>query len=107
MEHIGVNSDFDPFDSTVCPDDIISYVNGKKALLYHVVDMTNNALRANIKYGQTIVTISTYDLTEDEFVKIVEEFTSPEYDIEITPWSEVPQDKFANIEVTTPSTEQP
>ena len=106
MEHIGVNSDFDPFDS--CPDrSIISYVNGKEALLYHVVDMTNNALRADIKYGQTIVTISTYDLTEDEFVKIVEEFTSPEYDIEITPWSEVPQDKFANIEVTTPSTEQP
>ncbi|MCH5205135.1 MAG: hypothetical protein J1F03_10320 [Oscillospiraceae bacterium] len=91
MEHIGVNSSFDPFDS--CPDrSIISYVNGKEAILYHVVDEPNNPLLANIKYGQTIVTISTYDLTEDEFIKIVDEFTSPEYDIEITPWEEVALD---------------
>ena len=96
LEHIGINSDFDPFDS--CPDrNIISYVNGKEALLYHVVDESNNALRADIKYGQTIVTISTYDLTEDEFIKIVDEFTSPEYDIEITPLEEFPHDKFAEI----------
>lgn len=96
-EHIGINSDFDPFDSSVCPDDIISYVNGKQALLYHVVDMTNNAMRADIKYGQTIVTISTYDLTEYEFIKIIDEFTSPEYDIKIPPLSEATQERLAEV----------
>lgn len=93
-DHIGVlNYSFDPFDSSICPDrSLISYVNGREALIYHIADARYDAMRANIKYGQTLVTIEGFELSEEEFIEYVEEFTSPEYDIEITPWENVPKD---------------
>lgn len=96
-EHIGVlNYMGDPFNITVCDPDIISYINNKKALIYYD-GHGGNKLAANIEYGSTIVTIWGYDLSEDEFINVLDEFTSPEYDIEITPWRRVQQEKFAEI----------
>ena len=102
-DHIGVLNDyFDPFSSSVCPDQsMISYLNGKKALIYHRVETGYNAMRAHIKYGQTIVTIDGFDLTEHEFLEIVDEFTKPDDSVTITPWEDIPQDKFAEIISTT------
>lgn len=74
--HIGVIYSFDPFDSSVCPErNIISYINGREALIYHAVDGGGDHLQAMIKYGQTIVTISGINLSEDEFITILDEFT--------------------------------
>ena len=100
-EHIGVFGDsFDPF-SLYSEGSMISYINGKRALIYkHNVDQTTentdcNCMEALIDYGQTLVHISGWELSDEEFINILDEFTSPEYDIEITPWSEIPQDKFS------------
>lgn len=97
--HIGVFSNaFDPFAS--CPDSsMISYINGRQAFIYNYTEARTGChnLRAIIDYGQTLVTMWGYDLSDEEFVSIIDEFTAPEYDIEITPWSAVPKDKFVKM----------
>ena len=82
--HLGVRDEvFSPFDSSVYGNTKdISYINGRQAVIFHHSggshEMGRECLYAIIDYDETIVVLLGYDLSENEFIKIVDEFTSPE-----------------------------
>ena len=100
--HCGIRDEiFSPFEAPDCDKSCISYINGRRAVIFREPDRweerRSDCISAIIDFGDTLISMTGLDLTETEFVNILDEYTSPEYDIEITPWSEIPQDKFAEI----------
>lgn len=71
-----------PFDSSVysIPDGILSVINGKKALVYHS-DAYEDGFVAKIEMGKTIVTLYSRNLSEEEFINILKEYTADEADL--------------------------
>lgn len=71
-----------PFDSSVynIPDGILSVINGKKALVYHS-DAYEDGFVSKIEMGKTIVTLYSRNLSEEEFINILKEYTADEEDL--------------------------
>ena len=86
VDHVGfLENSFSPFDSSVYsgrfdPDNF-SYINGRAALIYSFMNedtapYCDHAFEAVIDYGNSLVYIDGLDFSEDEFVNLLEEFTS-------------------------------
>lgn len=73
---------FSPFDSSVysAPDGIFSVINGKNALVYHSAAY-ENGFGAIIEMGKTLVRINSRNLSEEEFINILKEYTADEADL--------------------------
>lgn len=99
FERIGIGEDmFSPFDSAYYKDMIspeaFSVINGRKALVYW---SSVQALAAIIEIDGTLVRISGFEAGYEDFLRYLDEFTKPDDEpVEITPWEDVPQDKFSN-----------
>lgn len=71
-----------PFDSSVysAPDGIFSVINGYNALVYHS-NAYEDGFVAKIEMGKTIVTLYSRNLSEEEFINILKEYTADEADL--------------------------
>lgn len=71
-----------PFDSSVysAPDGIFSVINGKNALVYHSAAY-EDGFGAIIEMGKTLVRINSRNLSEEEFINILKEYTADEADL--------------------------